>query len=494
MPLDDVDIPGRPGWWLRRLAKQLHEDLPRLQMLHDRHAGNPPLPTGAKNAKAAFQAFQRQARTNFEELIDSAVIERQRPVGFQTAAAGDEDGDAVAAQIWAGNELDVQYKQVAEYARSMGRGYFLLDAPEDEGGIPVITAEDPRNTITEHDVARPSRILAMLKRYYDPIKQQDVAVVLLPAGVVLAEGEEPTEWATVHRAVRTRKTTRATTRLASILPAAWDWDGDPIVLNTKRVPGARVGNPNLLAEFERHIPLLDRINHTILQRMVIITMQAFRQRAIKNLPKHYPDDYPVEELQGKEIDYEGVFSADPAAIWMLPSFGDKAAEVWESGQLDLTPVLTAIKDDAQHVMAVTRTPFFFLSPEAANGSAEGATLQREGLVFKVEDRNTRDGSALALMMSIAFEMMGDDEGRDQLGELETMWAPVERHSLTAKADAAVKAKAAGMSSRTILTDVWQMTPRQAQRELDARATDWLMGDDDEEARAAVAADAASAGV
>ncbi|WP_137160099.1 phage portal protein [Blastococcus sp. CCUG 61487] len=477
MPLDDVDTPGSPGWWLRRLAKQLHEDLPRLQMLHDRHAGDPPLPKGAENAKAAFQAFQRQARTNFEELICGVVTERQRPVGFRTAAEGDENGDAVAARIWAGNELDVQFKQVAEYARSMGRGYFMLDAPEDARKIPVITAEDPRNTITEHDVARPSRILAMLKRYHDPVSQQDVAVVFLPAGVDLGDG--PTEWATAHRAVRSRKTTKST-RMAPVVPAAWDWDGDPIVLATKRVPGARVANPNGLAEFERHIPLLDRINHTILQRMVIITMQAFRQRAIKNLPKHYPDDYPVEDLRGKEIDYEGVFSADPAAIWMLPGLGDAAAEIWESGQLDLTPVLSAIKDDAQHLMSVTRTPFFFLSPEAANGSAEGATLQREGLVFKVEDRNTRDGAALALMMSIALELAGE-ANRAELGDMETLWAPVERHSLAAKADAAYKAKASGMSALTILTDVWQMSPRQAQRELDARVNDWLTaGGDDEE--------------
>jgi hypothetical protein len=56
------------------------------------------------------------------------------------------------------------------------------------------------------------------------------------------------------------------------------------------------------------------------------------------------------------------------------------------GQVDLGPVRQAIRDDVQDLAAVTRTPLFYLTPDAANGSAEGASLAREGLVFKTEDR------------------------------------------------------------------------------------------------------------
>ena len=471
MPIDDVDIPGRPGWWLRRLSKQLHEDRPRLQALRDRHEGNPPLPTGAKAAKAAYQEFQRLARANFEQLIVGAVLERQNPVGFRTAAANDEGGDAEAARIWADNELAIQVKDVLEYARSMGRGYLLIDLPEETDGTAVITAEDPRALITEHAADRPSRVRAGLKRFHDTEAQQDVVVVFLPAGVDLGDGV-PTEWATAHRAVRSRKSSRAST-FAPIVPKAWDWDGDPVVLTgTKRVPIARLQGPHGQAEFEPHLNVLDRINHTILQRMVIITMQAFRQRAIKNLPKHYPDDYPVENLRGKEIDYEGVFTADPAAIWMLPGFGDAVAEIWESGTLDITGVLSAIKDDVRELAAESRTTFYAFTPDATNGSAEGASTQREGLVFKVEDRNARDGIGLALMMSVAFDLQGDVE-RAPMGKVETLWAPVERHSLAAKADATQKAKGV-LSRRTILTDIWQMTPARAQEEVNAVMDDFLL--------------------
>ena len=44
----------------------------------------------------------------------------------------------------------------------------------------------------------------------------------------------------------------------------------------------------------------------MLQRMTIATIQAFKQRAFKGLPKTDPDT-------GEEIDYDSIFTADPGA-------------------------------------------------------------------------------------------------------------------------------------------------------------------------------------
>jgi hypothetical protein len=48
--------------------------------------------------------------------------------------------------------------------------------------------------------------------------------------------------------------------------------------------------------------------------MTIATIQAFKQRAFKGLPK-------VDE-QGNEIDYEGMFVSAPGAVWDLPARRD----------------------------------------------------------------------------------------------------------------------------------------------------------------------------
>jgi hypothetical protein len=132
-------------------------------------------------------------------------------------------------------------------------------------------------------------------------------------------------------------------------------------------------NEDGLAEFEPHIPLLDRINQQILQRMTIATIQAFKQRAMKGLPKTDPKT-------GELINYDDVFTADPGAIWNIPA----SVEIWESGQVDLGPILLAIRDDVKDLAATSGTPLYSITPDAANGSAEGASLQRETLTFKVE--------------------------------------------------------------------------------------------------------------
>lgn len=56
---------------------------------------------------------------------------------------------------------------------------------------------------------------------------------------------------------------------------------------------------------------LDRINLLVLQRVQIAVLQAFRQRAIKG-------ELPEKDAAGNAIDYNVLFSSDPAALWQLP--------------------------------------------------------------------------------------------------------------------------------------------------------------------------------
>lgn len=458
MALDDVEIKGSPGWWFQKLARRQRDRAPELGKLHKRYMSDPPLPEGAEKARQAYAAFQKLARTNLEDIIARAVLDRQTPVGFRIA--DDDAGAAAAAAMWRGNLMAVQSAEILEYKVSMREGYAIVGPPDDQSdGQAVITAEDPREVITAPDPVRPWIQRAGLKAYHDPDEGIDVAFVYLPGQ---GGGQ-----ATAHRATRKAKsTTLAAGRPLS--PKAWTWDDDVVKLPTSRCPVVRFPNRGGLAEFEKHIDLIDRIRHGILQRMVLVVMQAFRQRALKGMPSHYPDDWPVKDMRGKPIDYTGleeVFVADPAAMWLLPPM----AELWESQPAELTGVLAASKDDKIELSTVSQTPFYAFVPDGANQTAEGATLQREGINFKVEDHNTRDGIAFAQVMALGFEMMGGAENlkRAKFGAIDTLWMPVERHSLAAKADAAQKAKDT-LSPRRILTDIWQLTPAEADEEIKAK--------------------------
>jgi hypothetical protein len=127
----------------------------------------------------------------------------------------------------------------------------------------------------------------------------------------------------------------------------------------------------------------------------------------------------------------------------------------ELGQADINGILQAVRADIQDFAAVTRTPMHYLTPEGANGSAEGAALAREGLVFKTEDRIARVTPAWSKVMSLMFRWLGDDE-RAQLLDLEPLWKPAERYSLAERADANSKFQDIPFRSRMSL--IGQFSP------------------------------------
>jgi len=457
----ETEVVQSPGWWLRRMFNMLADRRrrTRLQLLLDYHRGHAPLPQGAENAREAFEAFQRKARSNFAELIVSVMSERMTPVGFRTALDDDATGDAEVGSLWTRAGLDVSCADVHDFMLAVGEAYVIVGPVDPDTGAPLVTCEDPRFMVADVDPANPRRVLAALKVLHDDAASEDRAYLFLP-------GE-------VHVAVRRSNATNVSSelrgglaspgngyqpRLGPILsfdPKGWEWSPDRSgALPHNRIPVVRFVNKYQLGEFETHTDLLDRINHQILQRMVIATMQAFRQRAVKGLPLLYPEGHP---LAGQEVDYAKVFTADPAALWQLP----ESAEMWESSVNDLTPILSAVKDDLQHLAAVTRTPMHMLSPAGENQSAEGASLSREGLVFKVEDRITRTSFPWAQVMSLMLLHAGQADRAD-LTKLQTIWAPADRLSLSERADAASKLKDV-LPRRTLLIEVFRMTPAEADR-------------------------------
>lgn len=459
MPID-VSTPGSPGWWFSRLITELGKRRARYELLDTYYRGEAGVP--ALSTKATRQAYARlvaMSKLNFSELVVEAVRERMKPVGFRTGAVPDGSGDDEAWRIWQANSLDADCDLVHTCQLSMSDGYVIVGGPDPEIDAPLITPEDPRQVIIEEDPRRRRRPLAGLKVFRDTYVMVDRAYLYLPGFVIRAARQ-------VDNVVSGPEDPIAYDA------AGWEWEPDtPANPNPGRLPAPVVpvvrfpNRPDLYGrtkgEFEPHLSVLDRINYQILNRLEIATLQAFRQRAVKGVP--------AKDENGDDIDYDDVFAADPGALWLLPD----TAELWESGQVDLGPVRQAIRDDVQDLAAVTRTPLFYLTPDAANQSAEGASLAREGLVFKTEDRIVRTSESWEQVMALAFLFSGDEE-RARRPDLETLWAPAERFSLAERYDAASKAGAAGVPWRTVMTDVLQFSPQQVDRMETDRAADVLL--------------------
>ncbi|MER7169154.1 phage portal protein [Micromonospora sp. NPDC000207] len=438
MPIDVAEVRS-PGWWMARLFKKLNERqrVARLELLHDYLHGRPRLPQGAENVRDMFAAFQRKACVNFPALVVGAVSDRLTPVGFQTAADDDASGDQAAADLWKRARLKTTAADVHEMMLNLGEAFVIVGPVDEDTGAPVVTAEDPRWMVAESDPARPHKLLAALKVLWDDIEGVSRAYLYLPGRVFVAVKPSKTP---VARPVFT--------------PQSWSWDagkggGGGQQINHARIPVVRFVNKDGAGEYEYHLDLIDRINHNILQRLVIASGQAFRQMAVSGLPD--------EDENGNEIDWSDAFVMMPGAMWQLPS----EAKMWESQVTDLRPIIEATRDDITQLSAVTQTPMYMMAPAGQNQSAEGAGLSREGLVFRAGDRKDRADQPWSEVMSLGFLELGDTRRAD-VAKLTTIWAPVARLSLSEKADAASKAQN-DMPRRSRLIHIWGCTPDEADR-------------------------------
>lgn len=465
----DTTEPFSDGWWLKRLYDQLRVQQRECDALQRRFEGNAPLPFVSDIQKSAVKWFVEKSRTNFEKVIVNAVLSRLRIRGIRTAVADSDRGDAQAFQTWLTSRGKLWTLDVHKMTLAMKRGYVIVG--KDTDGSLLVTAEDPRLVTAITDPANPYKVLAALKLFHDDVNDCDVARLFLPGRMRVAK--KPRKRAPGSSDVRFN-------------PAAFYWDEDVFnevgelvsegesgmidwlaetdaqgVVQGGLVPVVPFVNEDEMAEFEPFIPQIDRINQQILQRMTIATIQAFKQRAFKGLPRKDPDT-------GEDIDYDAIFVADPGAVWNIP----ETAEIWESGQVDMTGILAAIRDDVKDLYATSGTPGYLASPDAANASAESASLQREMTAFKVECRQDRFEPAHQLVAELIFRTLGDAK-RSQPGTIHMIWAPVERYSMAEKANAIAQTK--GVVPRyQQLTEIWGMDPAQADRAMSELTDDMIL--------------------
>ena len=401
------------------LLRQLARKQGGYNLLEQYYDGNAPLPEGAEGQSRAYRRFQRKSRLNLAQLSVAAVRERMIVGGFRTGADDDENGDQVARRLWKANNLDVGSADLHSNLLKFGCAYAIVGYPEGSE-FPVVTVEDPRQVYA----------------YTSPTDGRTV----LEAIKIFSENGE--HYAYFYYADSVETFTKRNDH--SIYDVEY-WVRDEVQANPLgEVPVVKFTNADERGEYEPYLDIIDRINHMILQRLVIATTQAFRQRVLRG-------DFPTHDADGNEIDYNGIFDSGAGSLWMIP----ETAQVQELGQADIGGILQAVRADIQDFAAVTRTPLHYLVPDNASGSAEGAALAREGLVFKAEDRINRVTPGWAKVMSLMFSWIGDDE-RAQLLDLEPLWRSAERYSLSERGDANSKFQDIPFRSRMSL--IGQFSP------------------------------------
>jgi hypothetical protein len=456
--LTDAGTPGTDDWYLMDLATEMGQNFVRLGTLRKYREGDAPVPGDATSTmRAAYSRYVTMSRLNMAELIVNAKANRQKAVGFRTAVAGDIMGDDEAWATWNRSRMAVGSRGLFADAGHYGDSFITVygtQFPGSDGKLdePLMVPSSPWTTWTRQNARTPWLRDAAIEVGYDPIMGVDRIILYRPGYFRVAEKI-------------TAKTTIPTNGNQWRPGNDWTWVGGAQSLGfTEDVPVVRYSTLNRKGFYEAHLDTLDRINDTIKQRTTIIAMQAFRQRAIRgDLPQVYPDGH---EKAGEKIDYDELFQAGPAALWMLPA----EANIWESSPTDITPILNAAKDDLKNLAAVTGTPLYTLSPDAAAGSAEGAALARETLTFNVEELNDIASDVFAEAHSLCFQA-ARDQARADVTRIETIFASIDRASMTDRAAAAAQAKAGGLTQSLIDEKFFGLTPAEQRQAAQDREDD-----------------------
>ena len=438
---------GRDGSnrWNRGLLRNNKVERPGLDLLYDYFKGDPPLRSDIHSGwKPYVRAFLRAGRFNIATKTVTARSNRMDLRGFRTSATEDEHGDQLAYRIMQANDLSLVVRDVHDTFLWAGTGYAITQPPPAGEAWPIATAEDPRQVITAHDPLT-GRAKFGLKLFRDDWDAADFAYVYTRT----ANGAEVQKLRHEGRSIITDGPFRLNSK-------GWELDGD--VQMVDRFPVHRFRNRFGVGEFEWHLDTLDRINDKVFNEWWIAKIQAFRQRAVKNLP----DTETVVKTDGSreevEIDYSDMFTASPDEMWQVP--GD--VEFWESQPIDMTPITAAVQKDLERYASAVDLPLHIITPDAANGSAEGATLMREESVVTVEDRQKRVDPEWRSVMADLFSFVEGDnraeaQARADVTLIECDWAPIERYSLEQRANAASQV-AQVYPREAIWTDVMQVQP------------------------------------
>lgn len=431
---DNPSDPGTPVWWLRKLVSDLLDRQLEYDIREDYVLGYHPLPKGDRRYIRALNDFQHKARTNYIGLVTSAPVERMRPVGFRFGPVGEADQDA--KKIWSANDMDFQAPTVQGRAAIFGVSYTLVSPVPDGEKWPVITAEDPRMCITYQDPNRPSKSLAGMKMWADDLTGKVLAILYMPDtiyGFVGPQASTVAEYDTQHLK-------------QALLSYAGGFEPGGVVTNTLgEVPLVpyywrpdTIGMDIPLGECGPDIrDIQDRINHTVLDRLIISRQQAYNQRWATGM-----------ELPRDKKGQAGKPPFDPGSdtLWVTKS---ENARFGQFSAADIRQVLEAVRDDVADIAAITKTPSHYLMGRMANVSGETLAQAETGLVSKCRVRMAAMGWGHERTMKLCFKYLGQTDKFSDV-EAETLWADPERRTVGELADAGLKWTQAGVPLELVM--------------------------------------------
>lgn len=372
-----------PEWWLERLYTELCERQKYAAVMRRYYDGDPPLSAIAEKAREAFRRLLKQSRLNVCGLVVDATAERMQVDGVRLGDS--ETGDAEAWRIWQANNLDAYCDLLLTETVKVGRGFVLVAPNPQDARSPLVTAEDMTQAIVAYAPGSLRIRVAALKVWLDDWTGRLMATLFLPKAIYKFQADVPKVGG---NAVKPQWTKR------QVEGEAWP---APNPLGEVSMVELR-NRPDLLgkahSEIEDILDDQDRLNKTLIDRMMAQEFAAFRQRWMTGF------EVPEDE-NGQPIE---PFKAAMDRLWIVE---DGDVKFGEFDATDLKPYLDATEADIQHMAARTRTPSQYLLGTMVNISGDALKAAESGLVSKVRQRMRPFGESLEDVVRLYLKAAGD---------------------------------------------------------------------------------------
>lgn len=371
-----------PEWWLERLYEELCKRQKYADVMRCYYDGDPPLAAIADKARDAFRRLLKQARLNVCGLVVDATAERMQIDGIRLGDS--ETGDDEAWRIWQANNFDAYSDLLLTETVKVSRGFVLVAPNPRDPKTPLVTAEDMTQAIVAYAPGSLRIRVAALKVWLDDWTGRLMATLFLPAKIYKFQAAVPKVGGVV-KPVWERRVVRG---------EAWP---APNPLGEVSMVELR-NRPDLLgkahSEIEDILDDQDRLNKTLIDRMMAQEFAAFRQRWMTGY------EIPTDE-NGQPIE---PFSAAVDRLWVVE---DENVQFGEFDATDLRPYLDAAEADIQHMAARTRTPSQYLLGTMVNISGDALKAAESGLVSKVRQRMRPFGEAFEDVVRLYLKAAGD---------------------------------------------------------------------------------------
>lgn len=446
-----------PEQWRDKLIVDLVARRTTIDHFEDYFEGRHRLPFVQSKYEPAFREFLRKARANWCELVVEAVAERLEVTGFRfgdpTVPEQDRKADNEAWRIWQDNQLDADSQLAHETSLATGYSYALVWPNPAKVSKVEITVEHPCQAIVAYEEGSMRRRAAGLKLWFDSAAKQYYATLYLPDLVY--------KWETKPGSIKT--STPMSVKLQwqprqgpddSTWPLQHELGSVPLVEFRPR-PRLRGG---ARSELDGVIDTQDRINRSIMDRLIAQNFAAFKQRWATGL------QLEIDEKTGKpKMPFE-------LGIDKLVMTENPETKFGEFSETDLKAFVSVIQDDVMALAAISKTPPHYLLAGIVNVSGDALKVAETSLVAKVKKRRRYLTESWEEVMRMASIAGGIQRGADVQTEVE--WTDPEYRTEGELVDALVKMGSLGVP-KEVLWRRWGASPQEVQRWKAMQAEDLL---------------------